>query len=105
MGDQLRPWLVTSAEYGEVDIICDGQGPIEYGRDWTFVEAATAADAKVLALQLFRKGRAHFLRHLDNPLEGMRAELQLCPVHGRAVWRRDHYACDQCDRLLGLQHG
>ena len=99
----LLPWLVCSPEYGEVDPIVDGQGPLEFGCDTVFVEAATRSDARLLGVKLMRQQKAHYLRHVDHPFEGVRVLSKLCPVHATFVWVRDHYECSQCAALLGVE--
>lgn len=94
----LQPWLVCSPEYGEVvPILDDGTGPTEYGCDVVFVEAETRRDALLLGVALFRQQGAKYLADAESPYAGVKVESQVCPKHGMAEWRDDHYECPQCE--------
>ena len=98
--DMLMPWLVVSPEYGVVDPIVDGQGPVEYGSDVCFVEAENAREAMVLGVHEFRRMKAPYLTRLDeNPFSGLTVIPQRCQAHGvtNIVWTRDHFECSACE--------
>ncbi len=48
----MKHWYVITPEYGTVDPVCDGQGPIEYECDVIEVEAETKRDAIALGVKL-----------------------------------------------------
>ena len=75
-----RRWIVCSPEYEWVDVIVDGQGPIEIVRDCVEVEADTARDARVLGVRLMRQQfrRGYHNRYSDdNPFSGLLVERAL----------------------------
>jgi hypothetical protein len=95
---KLLPWLVVSPEYGEViPVLDDGTGPMEYGADVVFVEAATRSDALHLGVHLFQQTHARYLRDAESPYTGVKVESQMCERHGFPVWVKDHYECPQCE--------
>jgi hypothetical protein len=69
----MRRFLVVGPEYGVMDIIVDGRGPIEYERDYVEVEAANKRDAKVLAVGLLRNIDGGYLQRYrdENPFAGL----------------------------------
>lgn len=102
----LKPWLVVSPEYGEViPVTDDGQGPMEYGSDVVFVEAATRRDALLLGVALFRKQGAKYLYDAENPYAGVKVESQVCSAHGMPVWNGDYYECQRCEGLVSEPAG
>jgi hypothetical protein len=96
----MKPWIVVSPEYGVMDVIVDGQGPMEYGSDVVHVEAETRGDALVLGIWLFRQQDARYLRYAENPYAGVQVISQWCDQHGMPEWKRDHYECLECEKLI-----
>lgn len=98
----MRAWLVVSPEYGEVDIIVDGQGPIEYVCDCVHVEAETRRDALLMGVALFRQQGAKYLYYYsdESPYAGVQVEALTCPSHGMPTWMGDHYECHECEALV-----
>lgn len=47
----MKHWYVVTPEYDEVDVICDGQGPIETVADIIEIEAETKRDAISLGVK------------------------------------------------------
>lgn len=72
---------VVSREYGTVDVLFDGTGPMEYGADYVEVEADSPKEAKVKAVREFRRTSRYGHPHLnycetdENPFTGLKATL------------------------------
>ena len=95
-----KRWAVCGPEIGTVVPVCDdGTGPMEYGRDYIEIEAATKREALVKGLRAFRRHEAEYQGNDDwwndggNPFNGMLANLlEPCEKHGY-----DSEACEVND--------
>lgn len=102
----LKPFLIVSPEYGtKIDIgLDDGTGPLEYGADVTHVEAENRRDALLMGVMLFKKQRAKYLQHVDNPYADVEVISQVCSIHGMPQWdpREKAFVCVPCEGLLDI---
>ena len=78
---ELRHYYVVSPEYGVMDVIVDGQGPMEYGCEVIEVDARTKREAIIKGVAIARKNTrydSYFNHEWDGsspPWKGWHAEL------------------------------